>query len=237
MAKPASTSPKADLAVIAAVIVVIVARMMLVDLRRVGLQRFEHVEDRRQHLVLDLHLGGGFLRGALAGGNHGDHRLAFPADLLVSQNGFVLWTNLYQDQDGIEIVRNIPGRNHPYDAGMLFSLRYVDRTDVGVMMRAAHHLEMQQAGKSPVGEIACLAGDMARRIRARPGLADFIEIVVAFIGEIVFPKFHCRPPQPAFRESDRAAASTALMIGSYPVQRQILPEMASTTSSRLGLGV
>ena len=212
--KPGLDIAEADLAVIAAVIVVIIPRMMRVDLRRLGFERFEHVEDGGQHLVVDPDLGGGFLGGALAGGNDGDHCLAFPADLLVGQNGFVLGANLDQDQDGVEIVRDILRRQHADDAGMFFGLRDVDRPDVGVMMRTAHHFQMQQTGESPVSEIACLAGDMARRIGARPGFAYFVEIIISFIGEIRLAKFHRRSPQPAFCEFDRAAARTALMIGS-----------------------
>ena len=86
---------------------IVVLAVIFVDQRRAGLQRLLHVEDGRQHLVVDLDLGGRLLRGALAVGQHRDDRLALPAHLVVGQHLLVLRADLDQDQDGVDIVRHV----------------------------------------------------------------------------------------------------------------------------------
>ena len=105
--------------------------VILVDDRRAGLQRLLHVEDGRQHLVVDLDLGGGLVRGALAVGEHRDHRLALPAHLVGGQHLLVLRPDLDQDQDRVDIVRHVLVREDARHARMLLGLRRVDRSGCG----------------------------------------------------------------------------------------------------------
>jgi hypothetical protein len=56
---------------------------------------------------------------------------------------------------------------------------------------------------------------MPKHVLTLRRLADFVQIIVAFVGEQVFAKFqHGFVPQARRRLSPRAASSTALMIGS-----------------------
>src|SRR6202521_5264772 len=86
-------------------------------------------------------------------------------------------------------------------------------------------------------EIGRGAGNMAEHILALGALADLVEIVVALVGEKVLAQFQHGAVLQARARPAEAAASTALMMGSYPVQRQMLPAIALTTSSREGDGL
>ena len=86
---------------------IVVLAVVLVDERRAGLQRLVDVEDGGQHLVVDLDLGRGLVCGALAVGQHRNHRLALPAHLVGGQHLLVLRPDLDQDQDGVDIVRHV----------------------------------------------------------------------------------------------------------------------------------
>src|SRR5262245_36296330 len=105
------------------------------------------------------------------------------------------------------------------------------------MVGTAHHLEMREAGDSAIGIVLRAAGDVAVGVGAQLADADGVETILAFVGEEFLDVLHRLRPHADLRPRISAAAeSTALMIGSYPVQRQMLPEIASTTSSRFGFG-
>ena len=188
--KPFLDIAEAHLAMIAAVIVVIVAGVMLIDLRGIGLKRFFHVEDRRQNLVVDLHLGRGLLRGALGRGDDGNDRLALETHLPVGKHGLILRPDLDEDEDRVEIVRDVLRRDHPDDARMPLGLGRVDGADQCVMMRTAHHFQMQQVRKGSVGKETGLAGHVVRQIFARPRLTNLVKFLRPFIGEIRAADFH-----------------------------------------------
>src|SRR3981081_2296462 len=96
---------------------------------------------------------------------------------------------------------------------------------------------MQHALQFVVVEIGRRPGDMAEHVLALGALADLVEIVVTLVGENVLAQFQHGAVLQARARPPEAAASTALMMGSYPVQRQILPAIALTTSSREGDGL
>ena len=56
-------------------------------------------------------------------------------------------------------------------------------------VRAAQHLQMQHALQLVIVEIGRGRRDMAEHVLALGALADFLEIVVALVGEDVFAKF------------------------------------------------
>ena len=71
-------------------------------------------------------------------------------------------------------------------------------------MRAAQHLEMQQALEGMVVEIARAAGDVAQHVLALARLADLVEAVVALVLEVFLPKFeHGLAPRFAARRAWR----------------------------------
>ena len=74
---------------------------------------------------------------------------------------------------------------------------------------------MQQIGEAVIVVIRRGAGDVPEDVLALRRLADFLQVVVAFVGENVFAEFqHGVVLQARRRLSPRAASSTALMIGS-----------------------
>ena len=81
-------------------------------------------------------------------------------------------------------------------------------------MRTAHDLQMQHALQLVIVEIGRGARDMAEHVLPLRALADFLQVIVALVGEDVLAQFQhgvflyarARPPE--------AAASTALMMGS-----------------------
>jgi hypothetical protein len=66
-----------------------VRRLLVVDHRRSGLHRLLGVEDRREHLVVDLDAAAAFLRGGLAVGRHGRHALPDEPHDVVQHVGIV----------------------------------------------------------------------------------------------------------------------------------------------------
>ena len=101
-------------------------------------------------------------------------------------------------------------------AWMLLGLGGIDASDAGVMMRAAHHFQMEHAREVAVGEICVLPvtwpGDVGARAVRWP---ICLQIVVALVGEEFFGESvpSCFLRRASLRIG-AAAASTALMIGS-----------------------
>ena len=82
-------------------------------------------------------------------------------------------------------------------------------------MRAAQHLQMQQALEGVVVEVARAACDMAQHVLALAWLADLVEAVVALVLEVLFPKLEHGPaPHQPVHRAWTAASRIALMIGS-----------------------
>ena len=67
--------------------------------------------------------------------------------------------------------------------------RIVDRADARVRVRAAQDFQVQQIGEAVIVVIRRRAGDVAQNVLALRRLADFVQIVVALVGEDVFAEF------------------------------------------------
>jgi hypothetical protein len=84
-----------------------------------------------------------------------------------------------------------------------------------MVMRAAHHLQVEQSFEGVVIEEWRTPRNMSRHILTLDTLADDIEIVIALIGEDVLPDVeHRLLLQARFSPRAPAAARMALMIGS-----------------------
>ena len=81
-------------------------------------------------------------------------------------------------------------------------------------VRAADHLQMQHALQLVVVEIGRGARDMPEHVLPLRALADFLQIVVALVGEDVLAQFQHGNILQARARPPEAAASTALMMGS-----------------------
>ena len=58
-----------------------------------------------------------------------------------------------------------------------------------MMVRAAQDLEVQQAGDLVIVEELAGRGDVAQHVLPLGAFADFLEVVVALVGEQVFAEF------------------------------------------------
>src|SRR3984957_14039492 len=216
-----------------------VLRVGLVDHRRAGLDCLLDVEDRRQRFIVNTDLGQGLEGFALTVRNDGHDRLALITDLVDGERRLVLLAKIDQAEQRVEIARHVGATDDPSHAGAALRFGEVDTADARMRVGAAQDLEMQHALQLVVVEISRGRRDMAEHVLPLSGLANLLEIVVALVGKNVFAQFKHVSPFQARRSGRRAAAAarTALMIDSYPVQRQMLPAIASTTSTRLGSGV
>jgi hypothetical protein len=83
--------------------------------------------------------------------------------------------------------------DHAAHAGARSASAGVDAADAGMMMRAAQHFQVQQAGYLVIVE-DLLSRDVAEHVLALRALSDLLEVVVALVGEQVFAEFeHSRP--------------------------------------------
>ncbi len=171
------------LVIVFAVILEGVARIGLVDHGRAGLERVLDIEDRRQRLVVDTDLSQRLESLALRACDHRDDRLTLVADLVGGQRRLVVLAEVEQAQERIEVARHVGAADDAADAGGAFGLGRVDPADARMMMRAAQNLQVQQAGELVVVEKGRRAGDVADHVLALGRLADFLEIVVALVGE------------------------------------------------------
>ena len=187
--RPLDVAEAQLLVVVFVVVFESVGRIGLVHHRGAGLDRLLHIEHSGQRIVVDPHLGECGIGGGLAVGHHRHDRLALVAHLVDCQHRLVVLAEADQAQQRVLVDGDVGGADHPLDARIALRSRYVDRPDAGVRMRAAQHLEMQQALEGMVVEIARAAGDVAQHILALPRLAHLVEPVVALVLEELFPKF------------------------------------------------
>ena len=170
-----------------------VGRVGLVHHRRAGLDRLLHVEHRRQRVVVDADLGERVVGRGLALGHHRHDRLALVAHLVDGQQRLVVLAEVDEAQQRVLVDRHVGGADHALDAGRALGRRHVDGAQARMRMRAAQHLQMQQALEGMVVEIARAAGDVAQHVLALARLADLVEAVVALVLEVLFPKLEHGP--------------------------------------------
>ena len=116
-------------------------------------------------------------------------RLAFVAHHVGRQRRLVVLAELDEAQQRVEIDRHVGRANDAFDAWRACRSRIVDRADARVRVRAAQNFQMQKIAEAVIVVIRRRAGDMAEHVLARRRLADFMQIVVAFVGEDVFAEF------------------------------------------------
>lgn len=189
-----------------------VLRIGLVDHGRAGLQRILDIEHGRQGLVIDPDLGNGLERLAFAVGDNGKDRLALVADLVDRQRGLVILAEVDEAEKRVEIDRDIGATDDPAHAGRAFCVRGIDATDPCMGLCRAHDLQMQHALQLVIIEVARRARDVAKHVLTLRALADFLEVIVALVGENVLAQFQHGLTSGA--DPAAGGARMALMIGS-----------------------
>ena len=169
----------------------VVVAVILVDQRRAGLQRLLDVEDGGKLLVVDLDLGDRGARRRLRLGDHGEHRLALKAHLVDRQHRLVIGLDLDQPEDGVDVRRDVGMAENAHDARHLQRRGSIDVPDAGVMMRAAHHLQVQHAARVAVGVELGRAGDVAGDVGALLARPDRLQVVGPLGGKESSDVFHC----------------------------------------------
>ena len=159
----------------------LVARRVVVDLRRTRFQGIDSAGDSRQDVVIDLDRLGGVTRLGLGVGDNDRHRIADIAHLLVRQRAPVAHihrrTVLGVDHPAAN-QRTDPIRRH-FGAGQntdharhLLRLGGIDALDHGVSMRRTDECRMFHARDGHVVRIAALASDESLVFLARHAGAD-----------------------------------------------------------------
>ena len=191
-----------------------VLRIGVVDHGRAGLQGVLDVEHCRQRLVVDPHLCHRFIGVARTVRDDGDDRFALVAHLVDRQRRLVVLAEIDQAEQGVEVARHVGAADDPAHARRTFRLAGVDAAQARMGMRAADDFQMQHALQLVVVEIGRGARDMAEHVLPLRSLADFLQIVVALVGEDVLAQFQHGKILQARARPPEAAASTALMMGS-----------------------
>ena len=177
------------LVVVFVVIFECIPRISRVDRWRSGLQRFLDIEHRRQLIVGDAHQGKRLERRALAGRDDAKDRLALVAHDVGSERRFVVLAELDEAEQGVEIDRHVGRPNDSLDARRARRRRIVDRANARMGVRAAQDFKVQKVGEPVVVVIRRGPGDMAEHVLPLRRLADFLEVIVALVGENVFAEF------------------------------------------------
>ena len=76
-----------------------------------------------------------------------------------------------------------------FTPGARAAAEFVDHADAGMGMGAAQDFQMEEVGKPVIVIIRRGAGDMAQHVLPLRRLTDFLEVVVALVGENVFAEF------------------------------------------------
>ena len=140
--------------------VVALARLVVADQRRVGVERLAGVDDRRQRLVLDVDQLERVVRRVLVGRDHERDLLALEADLVAREHGLrVVGDRRHPGEpERLEVL----GGDDSGDVGVRERPRGVDRDDARVRVRAAQHRAVDHPRQPDVVEVGALAADEAR---------------------------------------------------------------------------
>ena len=138
-----------------------VLRIGRINRRRPRLDRLLDVEHRRQLVVGDAYQRHRFQRGAFGGGDKAEDRLALVAHDVGCERRLVVFAELDEAQQRVEIDRHVGGANDALDAGRARRSRIVDRADARMRVRAAQDFQVQQIGEAVIVVVGRRAGDMA----------------------------------------------------------------------------
>ena len=141
---------------------------MIVPHRRLaGIERLPGLDDRRQHLVIDLHQLGGVAR---LGGGVGDdnrHRVADMPHPVARQGrsrrhrhfrAVAIGDRAHARDRADAIARQILAGENANDTRSRYGRRGLDRSDPGMRMRRAQHRQMGLTRPDNVVEIAAASG-------------------------------------------------------------------------------
>ena len=189
----------------------------LVDDRRAWLQGFLDIEHRGQRFVIDAYPRHCFISFARAVCDHGNDRLAFVTHLVNGKRGLVVNAEVDEAEQGVEIARHIGAADDPADARRAFRVRRIDAAQPRMRMRAADDLQMQHALQLVIVEIGRGARDVSEHVLPLRSLADFLQVVVALVGEDVLAQFQhgFRPLRagPSARSSGKHGVDDRLIAG------------------------
>ena len=148
--------------------------------RRARLHGLDHVDDVRQHLVVDLDELQRPLGDLGAGGGHCRDRVALIERLLarhhVAHDILVVDHHLARRDELGGLVLEVHAGDDGLDAGELLRRRGVDRLDARVRMRASQHLADDLAGHDQVGAEPGAARHLVDPVRPIGARADPFEL-------------------------------------------------------------
>jgi hypothetical protein len=148
----------------------------VVDPGRLGVHRRDGVDDRRQHLVVDVDQGARVLGDVPARRRHRGHRLAGEADALDRDR--VLGHGLgAEGRHRLDELRGLGAGQHGHDARQRLRPRRVDRADARVGVRAAQDRRVEHAGHRHVADEGRAAGQQLRVLLARDAAPDPAEVL------------------------------------------------------------
>ena len=128
--------------------------LVLEEQWRVGIYRLVHIDDVRQHFVIDVDQRSGFLGDPLVDRGDGGDGMALIESLLARHDvardvpeilGNPLRTLILEF-----MVRKVLGGHDCLDAGQSLRLRGVDRADAGMRMRRADDFAVERAGRREI---------------------------------------------------------------------------------------
>jgi hypothetical protein len=134
--------------------------------RRVGLERLERLEHRRQFFILDLDQVERALGDVLVVSGDGRHALAKEADPIVGQYRNVLHRPAPQS------TPDISAGDDGMDPWDLLRLCRVDADDAGVSVRTMERLAPEGAGQGHVCRVTGVARHLLRAVHPARWLAD-----------------------------------------------------------------
>ncbi len=191
---------EAELLVIVFVVIFeVVMRVGFVDYRRARFERLLDVEHGREWIVVDAHERPRRERRRLGLRDDGNHGLALVADLVDGERRLVVLAEVDEAEQRVLVHRHVGAAQHALDAGRARRRCDVDVADPGVVVRAAHHFQVEQAFEGVIVVEPGPAGDVTGHVLALETLADDVEVVVALVGEDVFAEFEHPLPSPVRR--------------------------------------
>ena len=187
---------RGDVAAAARVLAELLGRHVLVQHRRVVAHGVEDVHRRRQHLVVYLDQGQGFLGGVQGGGRHGRHGMAAVERLVGGEHvvAHVLDARrALAEVDDLVVrgrSRQVGAGDDGAHAGHLRGAAGVDGTDAGVGVRRAEHLPVEQSRKAHVAAVDGSARDLVGAVVADRTRADHVVLPVAEIADLAVAVSH-----------------------------------------------
>ena len=147
--------------------------------RRIGRHRFVHVDDVRQHFVIDLDQRQRLFGDAGADGSHRGDSVAFIQRLLARQDVACDVPEVHRDPlraDVVELlVREILRGDHRLHAGQRLCLGGVERPDHRVCVGRTQNAAIQHAGQPIVRAVQRFAGHLGNAVGTDRSGADPLE--------------------------------------------------------------